>query len=192
MDEPKVERLIDTLTTMDPARPIKIGADDGSSFFYAGTAGDVLENGDLYSRKLRNYARLLATNANADLEQSLRNPPTLQRYALAQIKSGDPDYSYDGFKAAATAWLREVRRRMDNKTKREQQNREFTDLLSRKVFQRFEADAIAGEDATVIIVQGYEYGMYWTHGDAHGRCSLGISMHNGQEYDEDPDDNGKS
>lgn len=185
MDDPKTLRLGDMLATMDPAREIKIGAENGSSYFYAGTVADIIENGPLYSRKLLNYAKLLSTNASADLEQTLRNPPTLQRYALIQIKAQSPDYTYDGFKAMASIWLKTVRKRIENKTRRERQYREYVDLFSRTVHKSFDADAIAGEDATVIIVEGFEYGQYWTTGDANGHCSLGLSMYNGQDFDED-------
>lgn len=192
MAESKTTSLADLLATLPADRRLKLGAHNGSSFFYVGTVADVRENMDIYSRKLRNYARMQLINAQADLEQKLRNPPTLQRYAMAQVKTEKPDWTIDGFHAQAAGWLRDVKKRTANLNMADRQYRAFVDLPIREVLSHFDADPLVDTDTTVIIVEGFEKGRYWTASESNGRCSLGISMHNGQEYDEDPDDNGKS
>lgn len=177
MAESKHTILADLLATLPADRRLKLGAHNGSSFFYVGNVADCRENIDLYSRKLRNYARLQLINAQADLEQKLRNPPTLQRYAMAQVKMEKPDWSIDGFKAHAAGWLRDVKRTSANLNKSDRQYDAFTDLPIREVLSQFDADPQVETDTTVIIVQGFEKGRYWTAAESGGRCSIGLSMY---------------
>ena len=45
--------LYKLLSEMDNDKKIKIGAVDGSSYFYVGTVGDILDNFSYYSDRLR-------------------------------------------------------------------------------------------------------------------------------------------
>lgn len=177
MAESKTTSLADLLATLPADRRLKLGAHNGSSFFYVGTVADVRENMDLYSRKLRNYARMQLINAQADLEQKLRNPPTLQRYAMAQVKTEKPDWTIDGFKAQAAGWLRDVKRMTANLNKSDRQYDAFADLPIREVLSHFDADPQVETDTTVIIVDGFEKGRYWMGSESGGRCSIGLSMY---------------
>lgn len=175
--------LADLLATLPADRRLKLGAHNGSSFFYVGTVADVRENMDLYSRKLRNYAKMQLINAKADLEQKLRNPPTLQRYAMAQVKTEKPDWTIDGFHAQAAGWLRDVKRLAGNLDKADRQYKAFADLPIREVLSHFDADPLVDTDTTVIIVEGFEKGRYWTASESNGRCSIGLSMYD-QAFDD--------
>jgi len=194
MIESNTTRLADLLATLPAERRLKLGAHSGSSFFYVGTVADCRENIDLYSRKLRNYARLQLINAQADLEQKLRNPPTLQRYAMAQVKREKPDWTIDGFKAQASGWLRDVKRLTANLNKSDRQYDAFVDLPIREVLSHFDADPQVETETTVIIVEGFEKGRYWTASESGGRCSIGLSMYDnafeGEQEEEKKEEEG--
>ena len=80
-----------TITTLlndyDGSMNLKVGAVDGSGFFYIGTVTDFAENICAYDAATKSNSIRLVRKSKKVLKDTLANAPTLGSYAKQQLKT---------------------------------------------------------------------------------------------------------
>lgn len=113
--------------------PIKLGAEDGSGFFYCGTIRDLMN-------KLEDYNEIL-----------------YNRYErICQMQNG---YIPDG--VTKEMWQNELERRQRRLEWLQDAHLHYIHLGDREVLRDYNATGY-DEGAIIVIVEGYENGAYWT------------------------------
>lgn len=159
----------------DSDKPIKIGAKDGTAFFYAGSVQGAAASIDEISAE--QYKRFEDTRANAQtrLRRAAANFPHMtEKMKAASVGQMVYRIKADAEKLSATEkylrFLVDVGSYADNvltlrsyvRTAKELLDR-FKPMRERKVVEAFYADPVA--DAArplVIMIDGFEYGQFWT------------------------------
>lgn len=70
------------LKNYDKNLSLKVGAKDGTAFFYVGTVGDFLENMDVYDSVMRNRTLRIQIRAERAFENEIKNAPTRLKPSL--------------------------------------------------------------------------------------------------------------
>lgn len=136
-------RFGEFVETLPPDKMIKLGAIDGSGFFYCGSAGDILANMESYNEMLlRRMKKIMrkCENRISQLENILAiiEDPKIREYNEHEL-------------------IRRKNRLKDLNNLLET----FTDLSEREIIEHYPSIEFDGE-AVIIIVKGCEYGSYWS------------------------------
>lgn len=148
-------RLKELLQTLPPDKHIKIGAKDGSNYFYVGNPADMLATFKKRNKCYQQYDKIIYDAAN-----------NLVTKIETEIKS-----LYSGVARQESEMVRQtIIERIIHADKRYSEALEKRDkivpLAEREVFCVFEADEIVDEGTTAIIVDGTEFGRFWTYDEA--------------------------
>lgn len=158
-----------------PDKRLKVGAEEGSSFFYAGTVGDFLDHMENYSYLLERYAQNVVDNAVRVRDQKINNPLTIDRFIKQQMRQLDPAISLDDYKTYLARYFDGVARAINAVNKAKEAQEGFKYLHQRKVIKIFESDPVADYDTTIMIIEGYEKGKYWTISEADGNYPVALA-----------------
>ena len=151
---------------------IKIGAKNGSGFFYVGTVGDFLDKSEKYEQADIIYFDNRVKRANENLEMMLNADTSFSGFAKKQYRKWEntstrPNFSTDAYylflRGHAAQLLKKFQSYISERTIRS----ERTSLMSRVVTDHFIADKIV-EPGNVMVIQidGKESGQYWTTDEA--------------------------
>ena len=145
-------RLSEFLKTLPTDKHIKIGANDGSNYFYVGNPADMLATFRKKNKCYQQYDKMIFDAAEH-----------LVSKIEAEIK-----LLYSGFARQESETVRKtIIERIVNADKRYREALEKRDkivpLAEREIFRTFEADEIVDEGTTAIIVYGTEFGRFWTY-----------------------------
>ena len=121
--------------------PIKLGAEEGSGFFYCGTIRDLMN-------KLEDYNDILYNH-----EEHLINR-CYER--ICQMQNG---YIPDG--VSKEMWQNELERRQRRLEWLQDAHLHYIHLGDREVIQDYNATGF-DEGSIIVIIEGYENGAYWT------------------------------
>lgn len=148
----------------------KLMIGSGSSYFYAGTASDVMDNSAKLDRAIKNY---LTERAKRQFVLAAKNAPTYYSYLLkcektwAKAGYADdklPDTSYDGFLKA----VKKYERLMATKARqlRDVKHDKYFNMpiLSRKVMDN--GKSVLDAAVINIIIDGDESGAMWSFDEA--------------------------
>lgn len=191
-EKEKKRKFLEVLQEMDPNTVIKVGAKDGSSFFYIGFAGYMLDHiSDISGQILTDWRRLLK-NAESKAFSTAGNLITYQEYCQRQILKMTRDYSFKPvFKYAEYLdMLDKYSRILDTNIKN--CNRihgiiaSFQFLDKRYVADCFKADPVV-DDTTVVIVDGKESGAYWKASEIEPGTN-NLKLHSDNTTPQDADD----
>jgi len=175
--------LREYLTEKDDGTLIKVGANDGSSFFYCGTAGEFLANIEAIDEGLRDKTKnamkvlrreflksmqgfsysengetMAARNAETKTETTAENDMSFTAWTEQKIKE-----STEGLRRAYNEWLAGVGQKQADAIAAEKLMREEKSVLEREVITVFAADAIVEPELTLcVLIFGWENGQYWT------------------------------
>lgn len=153
-------KLIELLQTLEPDQLIKIGAKDGTSFFYVGTPKDVLDTFDSKSKRAGEYDMLIsAANDNAIEKVTEQSSVMYEQVAKEYKNAGElPAILRAVFRSDNVKAILKMENRYD---KLITQRKMTKPLKNREVMGSFESDPIADENVYAIIVEGYEQGKFW-------------------------------
>ena len=152
----------------DKSTIIKIGAVDGSGFFYLGTVGDYLENKEKYEEMDRAHFENRLKRANENFEYLLNLDTSFSGYAKRQYRnfknSGQlPNFSMIGYNQFLELHSQQLITKYNTLNQEKAISANNSPLNSREVKEVFEAERVAEPNgATVIIIKGSEMGVYWT------------------------------
>lgn len=158
-------RLYDAL--MENPGTVKIGTEDGATFFYCGTSEDLLENETHYSIRFSKFTQNKLTNAERELTAKLEAEPSRRKYVVLGV---DDRPTEEGFRGWCEIWFAGVRKAKNRVEKWQERIRTFVNLFQREVVDVRKATAYE-TDCTIIVIQGYEPGAFWTTDEANG-CEM--------------------
>lgn len=161
--------LMNQLKKMDPDAIVKLGARDGTGFFYCGDVKTLRENLGEYSRTSKLMARRMKDRSYKRL--------------IHTCKVGTERKSMDSH-----LWLKNIAHHAKSAYEYDVQHTDFKPLEKRSVLDVFQANKIAdAAEPTVIIVTGYEYGNYWTMDEASGKSPFGLRIISEKDFDREDD-----
>lgn len=165
--------LLDELYSYAPETVIKVGATDGSAFFYVGTAEDFRENADYYSFLLHEEWKKTDKRCSEAVKTAVKNYPTLAVYVADQLKNAKPDLTVDGYIKCVNAWLKKIGRMHAAELKMHEKLDSFEELKYRNIVYTKDSDPAADvEGSKIVVINGYEFGSYWTTDEAKKTPSL--------------------
>ena len=184
---------------------IKIGAVDGSNYFYCGTVGDFLDHMTEYSAQtLAAVVETAEKQKAAHMELCERVPELPNRFRaktlgeiIDEIVRTETDADFRGSNRAALAffstvsrWMRQTSEARTKAQKAQFRADNFVPFGDRDVDSVFfAADSVEEQETLVFKVCGDEYGEYWTMSEAAGKSPLSVrSSISGSDYDGCVDD----
>lgn len=181
-------KLIELLQTLDPEQPIKIGAKDGSSFFYLGTPKDMLATFDTSSTRYGEYDMVIYNAYERAIKRYEEQVSDSYNDAMKYAQEHGAELTAKGFKKALrTIFNSDTAKnilKMENKlAEAVAHQRQTKSMQDREVMDSFKADKVV-DDCLAIIVEGFEYGRYWTTDEAPkdgGNVKPSIKLSNSAE-----------
>lgn len=160
-------KLSQLLKTIDDNRLLKIGSDDGHSYWIVGTPDFIRKNQGDINQAAYEYLCKVLHNAEEELAATLRNPPTLTSYASEKANScSEPSFSLNEYIKQVEKWFYTIKvrkRSVENRTKALDNRKP---IMSREVVEWTESDPAADNGVIRIIVSGTENGKFWTTDEA--------------------------
>lgn len=182
-------KLIELLQGLDPEQPIKIGAKDGSSFFYVGTPADMLATFDTSSKRYGEYDMVIYRSYERTIKNYEIEANAAYENAMKDAEKRGAELTAKGFKKALRIIFnsdasKAILKVEDKLAKAKAHQRQTKSMQDREVMDYFKADKVV-DDALAIIVEGFEYGRYWTMDEAPkglgGRVKPSIKLNNSAE-----------
>ena len=152
------------LKTYPPETKLKIGAADGSGWFYCGTVEDYMDNYGRYDREAREYAYDKKQRALAARDILIKAGLTPQAYIKHALQYG-LDFDLDGYLAALAEWFRDVQTKVRSFETAKDYSDHFKALHMRPVVSVEKAEE---PDCIRVLVIGTEYGAFWETEDGFG------------------------
>lgn len=176
-------KILNALEPYDYNKPLKVGASDGSGFFYCGTVGDFVEDMEDYSDLLRKHAQANVQAANRRLNQRLNNPPTIERFCREELRSDKPNLSFENFTFYVNHYFSAIKNLKSAADTQVFNYDAFKPLGKREVVDIREASYAADPGVTILIIEGYEIGKYWTVDEVKGKTHIAFIENSGDEDD---------
>ena len=160
-------KLIELLQGIDQEQPIKIGAKDGSSFFYLGTPKDMLATFDTSSVRYGEYDMIIYRSYEKAIKRLELEVSAAYDNAMEDAQKRGAELTAKGFKNALKTIFRSEMAQKILKAEGKlaeviTHQRQTKAMQDREVMDSFKADKIV-DDSLNIIVEGFEYGRYWTY-----------------------------
>lgn len=160
-------KLNELLETLEPEQHIKIGAKDGSSFFYVGTPADMLATFDTSSVRYGEYDMVIYRSYEKAIKRLELEVSIAYDNAMEDAQKRGAELTAKGFKKALKTIFRselalkilKVEGKLAEVITHQRQTKSMQD---REVMESFNADKVV-DDSLNIIVEGFEYGRYWTY-----------------------------
>lgn len=169
---------------------IKVGAKNGSGFFYVGTVGDFLDQSEKYEWADITYFDNRVKRANDNLEMMLNADTSYSGYAKKQYRKWEntgmrPNFTVDSYDVFLRGHAKQVLKKFQTYISEKQYRADRTPLMSRMVTDNFDADRVV-EPAGVMVIQidGRESGQYWTFDEAESTPAIKFSGNNDEETNE--------
>lgn len=162
-----------------PDLKIKIGANNGNSFFYMGTVQDMFDGLAQYDKACQKhiiYMKMLAEDA---VNEMLENPLTLVSYAKLEMGKARPNLTYKGYEKSAELWFKSLTSKLAALETKKMRCRDYVVLRNRKVLDAKMADPAIDPGVLRIQVEGYEYGRFWELNDSKEFPVIAFSSANG-------------
>lgn len=170
--------LKEYISTLDPKEKIKIGAKNGSGFFYVGTAEDFLFHLTEYEKGNSTYYDERMKKSESRLLSELNKDTSFSGWAKSQFKrwrtkGSTPKFEVDdyndflkSYSALITKLFNCVKQRKQNKILRKP-------LPTRQVSNHFIADYAVEDDKVIAItIEGKENGAFWGLYETDGKPHL--------------------
>lgn len=163
-------KLIELLQTLDPEQPIKIGAKDGSSFFYVGTPADMLATFGTSSKRYGEYDMVIYRSYERAIKNYEIEANAAYENAMKYAQEHGAELTAKGFKKALRLIFnsdasKAILKVEDKLAKAIAHQRQTKSMQDRDVMDSFKANKVV-DDCLAIIVEGFEYGRYWTMDEA--------------------------
>ena len=149
---------------------LKIGAKDGNGYFYCGTVGDWLQNGDSYSDTLKENIRTKLIKYKNTCESLILN------FCKDILKDSESGHITTGnYSETLEAQILNISRGINTKNNAKKRLNSYVRINDREVVETFEADlAVEYPECLTILVKGTESGKYWCT-EEHDGGHIGIN-----------------
>ncbi|MBR5279961.1 MAG: hypothetical protein IKU26_03210 [Clostridia bacterium] len=174
-------KILEAIAKYPAEQKLKIGAADGTGWWYVGTVGDVRMWNEALDEKCHKYAMDIQKNAVKSLNARLKNQPTPEAFARAQIKKAEDtgeylDLSREAYQAALEKYFADVRKAISYLKTASQRLKEYVKLQDKPVVDCAMCDPAADFDTLRVITEGYENGAFWTTDEAVKLPSVGFML----------------
>lgn len=184
--------LRQALRSLEPETKIKVGAINGTAWFYIGTNDDLEHNFAEYDSAIMRMWRKKLANAKETLRTILTSTVTIESYVRSQIYGkGKPDFTVEGYRKHVEDCFRTIKLVHAMMVR----CREIIDnpiaLSTRPVVDVYKSDIKTEKEYTQIRIEGFEQGVYWTSEEAEKIPVVKFNMTSGEkDADETEEDNG--
>lgn len=169
---------------------IKVGAQNGSGFFYMGTVGDFLDNSEKYEQADISYYDNRVKRADDNLQAMLNVDTSFSGFAKKQYRKWEnagvrPNFSTDAYNLFLRGHAEQLVKKFQSYINERKYRGERTPLMNRKVTDFFAADKVVEpEDVLVLKIDGRESGQYWTFDEAESTPAIKFNGNNDEEANE--------
>lgn len=157
-------KLKKQLETLPDEALIKVGAKNGSGWFYVGTVEELKRYMDVYNDTVYNRWKYIVKNATERLERAVDNTPTWAMYIRGTAKTmgiDTADFSFESYLKSCRRYESKLMKMRTLKQKYERIRDSYIHLEKREVVSCEKSDPVV--DATFnIIIDGSETGVVWT------------------------------
>lgn len=174
-------KIKEILVNYNSEKKLKVGAENGSAFFYCGTVGDFIANITDYSLLCKQNALDTFERAKSRLDYRVKNPPTVETFVQSEMKNDKKDFSMDNFFRYVQHYFKSLDRLINSLENAKSKLEKFKPLTEREVVEIREADPVADQDVTIAIITGYEAGSYWTAKEAWNKSISFSSVYSDEE-----------
>lgn len=157
--------IITLLNAYDGNMNLKVGAVDGSGFFYIGTVADFAENIGAYDAATKSNFIKLVKKSKKVLKDALANAPTLESYAKQKLETERKIMTFDGFRAEAERFFYDVKVKQKTLERRIERMESFIPLADRNVRDYAMCDTAVEENCLRVLLDGHERGEFWATAD---------------------------
>ena len=139
---------------------VKIGAENGSGFFYAGSVDNYLKNTDRVDRACHLAAKQSVSRRKARIETLCKNCPTAETYIRKSLSRNDAEnMTAENYLKFLDKYFNTVRNVTKEMQKAEELLAHWEPLAQRRIVRKEESTV--DEDCLIVIINGYEQGSYW-------------------------------
>lgn len=174
--------LKEFLEELDASTKIKIGAENGSSFFYVGVVEDLLNNLSQYDEKDHKHYDDRVNNVERRLQVALNKDTSYSGFAKRQYndwknKKRKPIFDVDSYNVFLKKHSESIQKLFESLVKEKTIRFERKKLGVREVINTFVADTnVEPVMCIVIIIEGDECGVFWdTNESPNSQMSFGTS-----------------
>jgi len=144
---------------------VKVGAKDGSGFFYAGTVNNFIENFDMIDKACKKEAKDTANRRKEELDKLCSSAPTPEMWARKCVARDNlDDLNCARYEQNLGRHFHKIAHAAEAAKLAKDRNKYYAKLGSRNVIDCYASNM--DEDCVIIIVEGYEVGKYWTLDEA--------------------------
>lgn len=179
--------ILETVAAYDAGQKIKIGAKDGTGWWYVGTVGDVRQYLEVLNEKCLKYAGVVQKNAAETLDTRLKKWPTPETFARLQLRryadGKELDLSMESYMGAVKQWLADIWLAQRHLEQASARLKHYIPLSLREVVDVSKSEPCESGDPGVVRVMlaGYEYGAFWTTDEAETFPAVKFLNNNEQE-----------
>ena len=154
--------ILEALKDHDDGMKVKIGSEDGDSFWYVGKVKDVKDGADIINAAMRQHAYTALKKAEKNLREYLYSFPTPRSYAKRELEKQDPMPTPKGYEEALQEYFVWAVKKQETVRRRQADYNGFKGLLEREVISCEECDPVADDNCILVIIEGRERGAVWT------------------------------
>ena len=158
------DNIVKYLKTLPRDRKIKLGSKDSSSFYWFGTAGELLNDIDLVSDDMKDSIEKKAKASEKSVTEQIRAIPTISDYLANEWRltckgmERTPKFSMEDYINYVTKKVDKIPATAKNYKKVQTYLDNWKDLEDRKVYDQYPS---VTEDAEIVIIEGMEPGPWW-------------------------------
>lgn len=154
--------IIEALQNYDKNMKVKIGCEDGDSYWFVGRVKNVLEDAQTISQTMKQNCYSQMRRAERALTEHLHCYPTPRAYCKSELEKEDPLPTVKGYEEALQEYFIWAVKKQETVKKRRALYNNFKGLLDREVIFCEECDPVADENCVRVIIEGREKGIVWT------------------------------
>lgn len=175
------------LRQMEPGTKVKIGAKNGSGYFYVGESDEFESHYEKYNLMIEGYWKTRQTNAETRLKELIQRECTLEYFILHELRSQKPNLTVDGYRAYLTRCLSSVWNAHKSIEKIKSIRENLQKLEAREVLDSFMSDNAADPGYRNIQITGFEMGRFWYSGEAQKKPVMRFNTMDGDGEEAQPD-----
>lgn len=174
-------KILEAIAKYPAEQKLKIGAKDGTGWWYVGTVGDVRMWNEALDEKCHKYAMDIQKNAVKSLNARLKNQPTPEAFARTQIKKAEDtgeylDLSREAYQTALERYFADVNKAVTHLKIMSKRLNEYVKLQEREVVDCAMSDPAADAGVVRVLTAGYEYGSFWATDEAKSLPTVGFML----------------
>lgn len=174
-----MENLKTILAQCQECEVIKVGAINGTSYFYIGTVGDITESAEKYNAALRSYWKVKA-DRESNYIKKLSEATNISSYIRA---TKEKTLDTKGFLHYLDGVFRKINLATERMNDSMDHLRTFVPLMRRQVIRCERASDVV-DNSLVIVLAGYEQGKLWTVQEIGDNKSMMALLNIGDYEDE--------